>query len=68
MQALVIVEHRSGQFNMYLSDMEGVIFSLSLPDIVIEDDGYDIEVVRGVCECVCVCVCVWVCVCVCVSV
>ena len=46
LQALVIVEHDSGQNNLYLSDEEGVHFSLSLPDLVVERTGIDLEVVR----------------------
>ena len=36
MQALVIVEHAGGFYNLYLSDESGLYFSLSLNDIVIE--------------------------------
>ena len=36
MQALVIVEHATGFYNLYLSDESGLYFSLSLTDIVIE--------------------------------
>ena len=46
LQALVIVEHDSGQNNLYLSDEKGVYFSLSLPDLVVERTGIDLEVVR----------------------
>ena len=46
-QALVIVEHASGQFNLYLSDITGVYFSLSLPDIVSEDSSFDLELVSS---------------------
>lgn len=47
-QAMVIVEHSSGQFNLYLSDLKGVYFSLSLPDIVLEENsGIDLELVSG---------------------
>lgn len=46
LQAMVIVEHTTGQFNLYLSDATGVYFSLSLPDIVVEQDsGIDLELV-----------------------
>ena len=75
MQALVIVEHNvkdKGRFyNLYLSEETGVYFSLSLRDIVIENDRnvhIDLELVRSKCRfstfrflftpCVCVCVCV----------
>ena len=36
MQALVVVEHEGGFYNLYLSDKSGVYFSLSLSDIVVE--------------------------------
>ncbi len=49
LQALVIVEHESGQNNLYLSDEEGVYFSLSVPDLVLENNVPDLEVVRNVC-------------------
>ena len=35
LQALVIVEHVSGHFNLYLSDITGVCFSLSLKGLVV---------------------------------
>ncbi len=41
----MIVEHVSGQFNLYLSDITGVYFSLSLPDIVNENYFIDLELV-----------------------
>ena len=46
-QALVLVEHASGVFNLYLSDITGVYFSLSLPDIVTSENGisFDLELV-----------------------
>ena len=44
-QALVIVEHSSSQFNLYLSDLTGVYYALSLPDIVTDDFIVDLEVV-----------------------
>lgn len=47
LQALVIVEHESGQNNLYLSDEEGLYFSLSVPDLVLEDRVPDLEVVRS---------------------
>ncbi len=37
LQALVIVEHQTGQINLYLSDKEAVYFSLSVPDLVFPD-------------------------------
>jgi hypothetical protein len=46
LQALVIVEHGSGQYNLYLSDLSGVYFTLSLPNIVFEANfGVDLELV-----------------------
>ena len=36
MQALVVVEHAEGYYNLYLSDESGLFFSLSLRDIVVE--------------------------------
>ena len=45
LQALVIVQHISGQFNLYLSDITGVYFALSLADIVITQQGIDLELV-----------------------
>ena len=48
-QAMVIVEHSSGRFNLYLSDITGVYFSLSLPDIVTNRNaGVDLELVSDV--------------------
>ena len=53
MQALVIVEHAGGFYNLYLSDESGLYFSLSLTDIVIETLysrwQIDLELVRYVC-------------------
>ncbi len=50
LQALVIVEHTSSQFNLYLSDAAGVYFSLSLQDLVVDAASYsvDLEVIEGV--------------------
>ena len=45
-QAIVIVEHLSTQFNLYISDVTGVYFTLSLPDIVTESSGIDLELVN----------------------
>ena len=45
MQALVIVEHTNGQFNLYLSDETGLYYSLSLPDIVYNNGVIDLEIV-----------------------
>ena len=40
----MIVEHASSLYNLYLSDITGVYFSLSLPDIVLEPAvGLDLE-------------------------
>ena len=49
LQALVVVDHASGQNNLYLSDLTGVYFSLSLPDIVTGDSGLDLEKVSIKC-------------------
>ena len=46
MQALVIVDHEGGFFNLYLSDESGVYYSLSLRDLVIDRYGIDLELVR----------------------
>ena len=43
LQALVIVEHASGQYNLYLSDITGVYFALSLEDLVVTQRGIDLE-------------------------
>ena len=49
-QALVIVEHSDGVFNLYTSDETGQYFSLSLNDITITKNGnswfIDLEIVR----------------------
>jgi hypothetical protein len=51
MQALVIVEHAGGFYNLYLSDESGLYFSLSLTDIVIETLygrwQIDLELING---------------------
>ena len=39
-QALVIVEHTNGQYNLYLSEETGQYFSLSMPDIILSDLEY----------------------------
>ena len=44
-QALVIVEHSSGQYNLYLSDVTGVYFALSLPDLVNDGTQFDLDLV-----------------------
>ena len=38
-QALVIVQHDSGQFNLYMSEEMGVLYTLALPDIVVDTSG-----------------------------
>ena len=45
MQALVIVEHTNGKFNLYLSEETGLYYSLSLPDIVYNNGVIDLEIV-----------------------
>lgn len=45
MQALVIVEHTNGKFNLYLSEETGLYYSLSLPDIVYKNGVIDLEIV-----------------------
>ena len=47
-QALVIVEHTGGFYNLYLSDEAGVYYSLSLRDLVVERNPFniDLELVR----------------------
>ena len=47
LQALVIVEHTSGQYNLYLSDITGVYFALSLANIVVTGRGIDLELVSS---------------------
>ncbi len=44
-QAIVLVEHASGVYNLYLSDITGIYFSLSLPDIVTVGGFVDLELV-----------------------
>ena len=45
LQALVIVEHANGQYNLYLSDITGIYFALSLEDLVVTQRGIDLELV-----------------------
>ena len=47
LQALVIVEHASGKYNLYLSDITGEYFSLSLEDLLVVGNRQtiDLEVV-----------------------
>ena len=50
LQALVIVQHISGRYNLYLSDITGVYFSLSLADIVVSQQrAVDLELVSDTC-------------------
>ncbi|CAI8030523.1 Sortilin-related receptor [Geodia barretti] len=46
-QALVIVQHEGGFYNLYLSEETGVYFSLSLRDLVV-DYAIDLERIDGV--------------------
>ena len=48
-QALVIIEHEGDFYNLYLSDDSGIFYSLSLRDLVIEEDPLqiDLELVSG---------------------
>ena len=41
----MIVEHASGKYNLYLSDITGVYFALSLEDLVVTKQGIDLELV-----------------------
>jgi len=45
-QALVIVEH-GNVYNLYLSDETGTYYSLSLEDLVVEDNKIDLEIVSS---------------------
>ena len=46
LQAIVIIQHEGGFYNLYLSDTTGVDYSLSLRDIVVERGGFvDLELV-----------------------
>ena len=46
LQALVIVQHVQGQFNLYLSDSSGVLYSMSLSDLVQEGGTtFDLQMV-----------------------
>ena len=47
LQAAVLVQHVSGQFNLYLSDTTGVDYSLSLQDVVVDfsNNNIDLELV-----------------------
>ena len=46
-QAVVIIEHEGGLYNLYLSDVGGVYYSLSLRDLVVERGTPDLEQVGG---------------------
>ena len=46
LQAAVAVEHSMGQLNLYSSDITGVYYSLSLPDVVFGDSVQNIELQR----------------------
>ncbi|KAL5471539.1 hypothetical protein EMCRGX_G029663 [Ephydatia muelleri] len=49
LQALVIVQHVQGQYNLYLSDSSGVYYSMSLPDLVQEGGTtFDLQMIEGV--------------------
>ena len=39
----MIVEHASGKYNLYLSDITGEYFTLSLEDIVVTKQGIDLQ-------------------------
>ena len=43
----MIVEHASGKYNLYLSDITGVYFALSLEDLVVTKQGIDLELVSS---------------------
>ena len=43
----MIVEHASGKYNLYLSDITGVYFALSLEDLVVTEQGIDLELVSN---------------------
>ena len=47
LQAVVIIEHEGGLYNLYLSDVSGVYYSLSLRDLVVERGTPDLEQVGG---------------------
>ena len=44
LQAMVLVQHVSGQFNLYLSDTTGVDYSLTLRDVVVNFSNNNIDV------------------------
>ena len=43
----MIVEHASSKYNLYLSDITGVYFALSLEDLVVTEQGIDLELVSN---------------------
>ena len=55
----MVVEHVSGQYNLYLSDITGVYFSLSLPDIVNDNNRFDLELVSQLKALITECVLSW---------
>ena len=46
LQALIIIQHEGGFYNLYISDQTGVYYSLSLRDIVVDGNTIDLETVR----------------------
>ncbi len=56
LQALVVIQHASGQFNLYLSDITAVYFSLSLANLTHSGFVLDLDIVSipsdrlGYCE------------------
>ncbi|KAL5471537.1 hypothetical protein EMCRGX_G029661 [Ephydatia muelleri] len=48
LQALVIVQHVQGQYNLYLSDSSAVYYSMSLPDLVQSSYIFDLQWIEGV--------------------
>ena len=47
LQAMVIIQHEGGFYNLYLSDSTGMDYSLSLRDIVVVRGIVDLELVRS---------------------
>ena len=45
LQAVVVIQHTTGQFNLYLSDISAVYFSLSLMDLNHNGNFLDLEIV-----------------------
>jgi hypothetical protein len=48
LQAMVIIQHEGGFYNLYLSDSTGMDYSLSLRDIVVVRGILDLELIEGV--------------------